>query len=189
MHRPDTPPQVADLSQTLDTLILHLAAFAGMQGENMTRGQGWRFLEIGRRLERSLGTFSLLRVAAESGDEESVILDPLLEVCDSVMTYRRRHFSKPRWEPVCDLLFSDGTNPRSVAFQIFILKREAAFLPGDPGFGLLPKIREHMATLDSPFDKEGAQTPEDLELFGESLEELSDLLTQHYFSHSVRRVY
>lgn len=189
VHRPDTPPQAADLSRTLDTLILHLAAFAGMQAENMTRGQGWRFLEIGRRLERSLGTLTLLRVAAESGDEAAAVLDPLLEVCDSVMTYRRRHFSKPRWEAVCNLLFADATNPRSVAFQISILQRESDLFPGDPGFGLLPKIREHMATLDAPFGKESARTSDELEQFGESLEELSDLLTQHYFSHAVRRVY
>jgi hypothetical protein len=44
---------VSDALGMLDTLILDLAAFSGMQLENMTRGHGWRFLEIGRRLERA----------------------------------------------------------------------------------------------------------------------------------------
>ncbi len=189
VHQPATLPQTTELSQTLDTLILHLSAFSGMQAENMTRGQGWRFLEIGRRLERSLGTLSLLKCAAEFSETDSLILDPLLETCDSVMTYRRRHFSKPRWDAVCGLLFSDLTNPRSVAFQIAIMKKESELFPGDPKFGLFPQIIERLSSLDEPFQNPKAQTGDELEAFGDSLEELSDLLTQHYFSHSVRRVY
>jgi uncharacterized alpha-E superfamily protein len=189
VHPPALQPTSTELSQTLDKLILHLSAFAGMQAENMTRGQGWRFLETGRRLERALGTLSLLHTAAEFGDADSHILDPLLETCDSVMTYRRRHFSKPRWDAVCGLLFSDLTNPRSVAFQIDILKRESALFPGDPKVGLFPQIVERLNLLDEPFQNPKPQGPEELEAFSQSLEELSDLLTQHYFSHSVRRVY
>lgn len=189
VHPPPSPPQASELSQTLDKLILHLSAFAGMQAENMTRGQGWRFLEIGRRLERALGTLALLQVAASEKDEDPHVLDPVLETCDSVMTYRRRHFSKPRWDEVCGLLFMDQTNPRSVAYQIAILQRESQNFPGDPNTGLFPQIVARLALLDEPFGNPAPQTPEELEEFGMSLEDLSDLLTQHYFSHSVRRVY
>lgn len=189
VHPPSVAPQPTELSQTLDTLILHLAAFAGMQAENMTRGQGWRFLEIGRRLERALGTLALLHKAASTGGEESQILDPLLETCDSVMTYRRRHFSKPRWDAVSGLLFMDQTNPRSVAYQIALLQRESENFPGDPNSGLFPQIIARLALLDEPFLSPEPKTPEVLEALAQSLEELSDLVTQHYFSHSVRRVY
>lgn len=188
VHPPSAPPQAAELSVTLDKLILHLSAFAGMQAENMTRGQGWRFLEVGRRVERALGTLSLLQVAAEQ-DEDSPLLEPLLEICDSAMTYRRRHFSKPRWDAVCDLLFMDRTNPRSVAFQISILQREAENFPGDQNAGLFPEIIARLSLLDGPFNHWEPKTASELESFGGALEELSDLLTQHYFSHSVRRVY
>jgi uncharacterized circularly permuted ATP-grasp superfamily protein/uncharacterized alpha-E superfamily protein len=190
LHPPATPPQARELSVTLDQLILHLSAFAGMQAENMTRGHGWRFLEVGRRLERALGTLSLLQVAAtRDKEEESHFLDPLLEICDSVMTYRRRHFSKPRWDAVCELLFMDQTNPRSVAHQIAILQRESASFPGDPNSGLFPHIVARLALLDENFTGSGSRTKEELENLGGILEDLSDLLTQHYFSHSVRRVY
>ncbi|MES2657835.1 MAG: circularly permuted type 2 ATP-grasp protein [Verrucomicrobiota bacterium] len=189
IHAPPGSPGTSDLLRTLDSLILHLSAIAGMQAENMTRGQGWRFLEVGRRVERSLGAVSLLRTAAGQGAGESAVLDPLLETCDSVMTYRRRHFSRPRLDAVIDLIFFDATNPRSVAYQIGILDREITRFPGDPEFGLLPKIREHLQGLDDRFLNPSAPDAVELEGLFSRLEVFADMLTQHYFSHSVRRVY
>lgn len=181
-------PTVTGLLQILDSLVLHLSAFSGMQAENMTRGHGWRFLEIGRRIERSLGVLSLLESTPDPEAAEVHALDPLLETCDSVMTYRRRHFSRPRWEAVVELLLLDSTNPRGVRSQVEILSRQCGKLPGDQDFGLMPKIREHVASLAEP----AAHAVPDRAGFAKlaaSFEHLSDLLTQHYFSHSVRRVY
>lgn len=187
------PPAVApgsnELLRTLDTLVLHLAAFSGMQAENMTRGQGWRFLEVGRRIERALGGLNLLRAAAGQGNPESPLLDPLLETCDSVMTYRRRHFSRPRLDAVIDLIFFDASNPRSVAYQLHVIHAEAARFPGRADFGLMPKIREHIEQLAARFSNTDAPDVAELETLNDSVEGLSDLMTQHFFSHSVRRVY
>ncbi len=189
VHAPPGHPTAAELLRTLDTLVLHLAAFAGMEAENMTRGQGWRFLEVGRRIERALGTLSLLRTAAQQGDGETPVLDPLLETCDSVMTYRRRHFSRPRLDEVMDLIFFDRTNPRSVAFQFKIISSEIIQFAGEPEFGLLPQIRGQLADLDQRFDNPYAPSAAELESLFDSLQVFADMLTQHYFSHSVRRVY
>ena len=38
----------------LDEAIIMLSAFSGLVMESMTRGHGWRFLDIGRRLERAI---------------------------------------------------------------------------------------------------------------------------------------
>ena len=38
-----------------------LSAFSGLVMESMTRGHGWRFLDIGRRLERAIQMVELLR--------------------------------------------------------------------------------------------------------------------------------
>lgn len=189
VHEPQAAAGAPDLLRTLDTLVLHLAAFSGMQAENMTRGQGWRFLEVGRRIERALSGLKLLRTAAGQGDGESPLLDPLLETCDSVMTYRRRHFSRPRLDAVIELVFFDPANPRSVAYQIGVLDREVALFPGESDFGLLPKIREHLQELGQRFGHPAAPDEDGFEAIFSSLEVFADMLTQHYFSHSVRRVY
>jgi uncharacterized circularly permuted ATP-grasp superfamily protein/uncharacterized alpha-E superfamily protein len=189
VHVDPGEPSAAELLRTLDTLVLHLSAFAGMQAENMTRGQGWRFLELGRRIERALSCLKLLRTAATEGDGESPLLDPLLETCDSVMTYRRRHFSRPKLDAVIELIFSDPSNPRSVAYQIAILDKEIGRVPGDPDYGLLPKIRGHLHDLDARITASPAPVRATFDEFTDILEAFADLLTQHYFSHSVRRVY
>ncbi len=187
VHGAPGVPGASELLGTLDVLVLHLSAFAGMQAENMTRGQGWRFLEVGRRIERALSGLKLLRTAA--GEDDPLLLDPLLETCDSVMTYRRRHFSRPRLDAVIELIFFDATNPRSVAYQIGIFDREIGSFPGDPDFGLLPKIRENLQEFTGRFTQAAAPDAAEFDDFCYSLEVFADMLTQHYFSHSVRRVY
>jgi uncharacterized circularly permuted ATP-grasp superfamily protein/uncharacterized alpha-E superfamily protein len=186
---PANAPGSTELLRTLDTLVLHLAAFSGMQAENMTRGQGWRFLEVGRRVERALGGLRLMRTAAGQGTGGLPVLDPLLETCDSVMTYRRRHFSRPRLDAVIDLIFFDPTNPRSVAYQLRVINAEITRFSGNPDFGLMPRIREHVAALVARLDDPKAPDVPEFDTLAVSVEGLSDLLTQHFFSHSVRRVY
>ena len=41
------------LATGLDRVIMRLAALGGVVMESMTRGQAWRFLDMGRRLERA----------------------------------------------------------------------------------------------------------------------------------------
>lgn len=177
--------RAADLLRTLDKMLLHLAAFSGMQAENMIRGQGWRFLEIGRRIERARCGLALLEVTSK----DETMLEPLIEVCDSVMTYRRRYFSKPDWNGVVDLLFSDKNNPRSVGFQIGVLLAESENFPGDHDFGLMPEILKLAKEISGLAITEDLPDAGRLKKVGQKLEVLSDKLTQHYFSHSVRRVY
>jgi uncharacterized alpha-E superfamily protein len=184
VNPPSFTPSAADLLRTLDSMVLHLAAFAGMQAENMTRGHGWRFLEVGRRIERAIGVLHLLRTASVQ-TSGTTPLEPLLETCDSVMTYRRRHFSSPEPASVIHLVFSDSSNPRSVAYQIHVIRREIPHFPGQED-GLMPQIHEHAGQLEAALDQPGVMEFENL---GEALEIFSDMLTQHFFSHSVRKVY
>ncbi len=53
--------QLDDVLLHLNRMITDLAAFSGMEMENMTRGHGWRFLDIGRRLERAANMSPLLQ--------------------------------------------------------------------------------------------------------------------------------
>ena len=43
-----------DATRAMTVLLRKLAGFSGLVHENMYRFTGWRFLEIGRRLERGI---------------------------------------------------------------------------------------------------------------------------------------
>ena len=114
----------------LDGAIVTLSAFSGLLMENTTRGAGWRFLDIGRRLERSLQLAGLLRSGlADSADDIEPYLRILLHIADSSITYRTRYLTVLRTDLVLDLLITDETNPRSLAFQLATLQDHVVKLP------------------------------------------------------------
>ncbi len=119
------------LSQ-LDALLSGLSGFAGLSAESMTRADGWRFLELGRRIERALQSCQLINATMVTpSEEETVTLELLLEIADSIMTYRGRYMATLQPAPVLDLLLTDESNPRSVGFQLVCLTEHIAMLPRD----------------------------------------------------------
>ena len=106
-----------------------ISAFSGLSQENMIRGSGWRFLDMGRRVERALTLCRWLENLAIEGDPASGDLEALLELGDSVITYRARYVALSAREPVVDLLALDMTNPRSVVFQLSRIDRHLSQLP------------------------------------------------------------
>ena len=121
------------LATLLDRLVMTLAALSGVVMESMTRGQAWRFLDMGRRLERAIALVRLLSASLGSTTpREGPLLEALLEVADSGMTYRRRYLAKLQVPAVVDLLLTDETNPRSVTFQLAALSEHLTTLPRDP---------------------------------------------------------
>jgi uncharacterized alpha-E superfamily protein len=117
----------------LNQMILDFSAFSGVATENMTRGPGWQFLELGRRIERALATIGLLRnTLFVAGPSENAVLDALLEIADSAMTYRNRYADILQVAPLLDLLVTDETNPRAIAFQLAALADHVERLPRPP---------------------------------------------------------
>ncbi|MDB5807438.1 MAG: hypothetical protein JWN73_4760 [Betaproteobacteria bacterium] len=111
------PPALADALTALDRTTASLMTLAGFALDGMTRDQGWRFLSMGRRLERmQFLCMSLQQALSLPRDAE---LDWLLELADSIVTYRARYMARPEWLPLLDLLLLDTGNPRSIAFQLF----------------------------------------------------------------------
>ena len=96
-----------------------LSAFSGMERENINRGLGWLFLSIGRRLERAIFlTRQLREITRPLGESDWPLLECLLEVSDSSMSYRARYYTTLQPLAVLDVLMADGTNPRSLDFQL-----------------------------------------------------------------------
>jgi uncharacterized alpha-E superfamily protein len=74
-------PQLDDAFSQLNRMITDLAAFSGMEMENMTRGHGWRLSRHRPRLERSLNMAALLRTSLSRGQRNEVVLGPLARDC------------------------------------------------------------------------------------------------------------
>jgi uncharacterized alpha-E superfamily protein len=189
--------QFDDVLAHLNRMITDLAAFSGMEMENMTRGHGWRFLDVGRRLERAMNAITLVGRALSSNN---AVLEPLLEIADSSMTYRRRYFARPQLAPVLDLLLLDDTNTRAVAFQLAAVSEHIRHLPRDPK---APSPTREERLIDHAVTTLGQVNPltvlrHEPEATGEvsarllsieeDLEALSEAITYFSFSHAELRV-
>ena len=116
-----TGPGVRDIEDPamLTACLELLSAFSGMERENISRGLGWFFMTIGRRLERAIYlTRQLREITKPLAEEDWPLLECLLEVADSSMTYRTRYYTTLQPLAVLDLLMADETNPRSLDFQL-----------------------------------------------------------------------
>ena len=123
--------ELSDLSfRAVDRTQLHLAAFSGLIAENMTRGHGWIFIEIGRRIERAMNIAGMLRAAiCQTEEPTDNSLKHILGVLDSMLTYRRRNLSTFKIDAILDLVIWDRTNPRGIQFQVDMLQDLAERLP------------------------------------------------------------
>lgn len=139
-------PSEGEVYEVADRALKTLAAFSGLSQENMVRGPGWRFLDIGRRIERGIATCRFARHFAES-NAPSDGLDALLDLTDSQITYRSRYMIGASLQPVLDLVMLDPYNPRSVAFQIDRLDTEIRDLPSLTEDGMLEAPRRLILKL------------------------------------------
>lgn len=119
-----------DVIELLNRLVTGFLAFEGMAAESMTRGQPWRFLDMGLRVERGLAMARLLRAALVTATpEEPFLLDAVLDTADSSLTYRRRYLTQLEVPAVADLLMADESNPRSIAYQLRAIEDHLSCLP------------------------------------------------------------
>jgi uncharacterized circularly permuted ATP-grasp superfamily protein/uncharacterized alpha-E superfamily protein len=184
----------------LDGAILTLSAFAGLAMESMTRGHGWRFLDIGRRIERALQMIGLLRygLGSASAEEETQSLETLLHVADSSITYRTRYYTLMQPGLVLDLLLADEANPRSIGFQMATLAEHIEKLPAPEVSVRHPLearlVLKALTAIRLANPEELAECDEDggrpllgtfLEGLRQDLEGLSEALTSRYLSHAV----
>lgn len=192
---------VGEALEKADNGILTLAAFSGMENENMTRDYGWQFLDMGRRLERAIHLARIMdRLLVNSEPEQDGSLALLLELADSRMTYQWRYLATPLLAPVIDLILLDETNPRSVAFQIALLEQHVENLPRNTippernaeqriMLSLLTRIRlaEIQPLCQQGIDGRHGELAALLRGVEATLPQLSEAITRNYFSHAEAR--
>jgi len=127
------PGAIAD---RLERVSFGLAALAGLAQESTVRGPGWRFLDLGRRLERALCLLNAIEAAIVDPVPDAVlpsVLETFLQGWECLVAYRRLHRSDVEPDAALELLLLDDTNPRSVAFQVDRMAEHLGVLPHRPG--------------------------------------------------------
>ena len=81
-------------------------------------------------------TLLLDSTLTHSTTEEPLMLESLLQIGASLMTYRSRYLSNLQVAPLLDLLVCDETNPRSIAYQLQRIETHVNSLPRPDQYGV-----------------------------------------------------
>jgi uncharacterized circularly permuted ATP-grasp superfamily protein/uncharacterized alpha-E superfamily protein len=171
-----------DAARAMTVLLRKLAGFSGLVHENMYRFAGWRFLEIGRRLERGIQIAGAVRWLTRPEAPDGA-LDMLLEIADSVMTHRRRYNVAAGADSHVDLLVLDALNPRSVLFQVTELREQIDRLPQASSDGQLSPAARAVLDLQTTLRVAAPEdvTGDDLAALGAAFAQIAELIADAYF--------
>ena len=185
--QPNNSRDIDRLQRDLNNIVTNVATFGGLVTENMTRGSGWNFLEVGRRIERGISICSIVGslVSARSAwTELSVRL--AFELCDSIITHRKRYLADTYSLPMLDLVLSDRSNPRALGYQLSALQKHLDALVGqDPLAGENQLVDRLVVGLTDAADlaTDAIALAALTESMRESLMALSDMIAHKFFTH------
>ena len=171
-----------DALARVERALRTLAGLSGLAQENMNRTAGWRFLDVGRRIERGINICRFARVFGHEGANTDE-LDLLLDLADSQITYRARYLVGIAASPVLDMAILDPFNTRSLAFQVLTLKDHLAALPALVEDGMLEAPMRGIVALSCQVEtEEVAEIDEDrIAGFERDLMALSSAVADRYF--------
>ncbi|TVP46187.1 MAG: hypothetical protein EA345_13185 [Halomonas sp.] len=181
-------------------LSAQLAAFFGLCNETMPHHFGWRFMDIGRFLDRVLGLLSLLKLTLNAPHSPGLALwEVVLATTDNFTAYRRRYRSELHPAAILDLLLFDETNPRSVGYMLKRIERQMDRLPGSTSpyrnaerrLLIQANAALHLADIDRLSHlADTSEAQEALEQLLDALIQplgaLSEAISQSHFSHVER---
>ena len=178
----ETLTSEAEVLRLVNRALQTMASLSGLAQENMNRVAGWRFLDIGRRIERGITTCRLTRMLAH--DEATTDdLDLLLDLNDSQITYRARYLIGLALTAVRDLVMLDPFNTRSLAFQLNTLREHLAVLPSLHEDGMLEEPSRILLSLSADVETEEARklTEDKAHRFERALMRFSNAVADRYF--------
>ena len=182
------------------------AAMSGLIAENMVRGGGRLFVDLGRRIERAQAIAVEVAAAlepperadgarAEAGRVEAGRVEAglrlVLELRDSVLTYRNRYLGVMQPAPALDLVLADAGNPRGLAFQLSDATQLLTAIAGESEVSFAPEMATLLARAEAlvrdvqraPDQAEAAAgLPPALRALSGLIGALSDDVSRHYFS-------
>ena len=186
--------------QLLDELLITTVAGIGLEHENVTHTDVWQFAMLGRRIERAHQISATVNTVMSCERENQRVLESLLRLFDSVMTYRSRYRSGLDNRLVLQLLLLDEVNPRSLAYQFKCIQELLDQIPGRrrTSGNLDPMNRLAVAGLSrvrladpQALLTEDNDARQNLNRFLNELQKLpdsmADAITAQYFTHTEKR--
>ncbi len=180
-------PAESAMIERVEAALRIISSLSGLAQENMTQLAGWRFLELGRRIERAILTGRLVRCFAQAGAPDGG-LELLLELADSQITYRQRYVMIAARAPVIDLVMLDPNNPRSAAFQLDRIETHLSALPRRNAAGRLSPVQQIAASIATRLRTVDAAAIDEALIIDieQSLMKLSDAITAAYLTTNER---
>jgi uncharacterized alpha-E superfamily protein len=185
--------------EALDPLVTALMALAGLANESMVRGYSWRFMEIGRRLERAQQTTAILRhllLPDCQPHDQQTLISALLLTLESLISYRRRYRAQMSVRASLELVLMDRDNPRSLHYQINTLHQHILALPksmashhellAEERSALQAETLIRLSVLSELSVRENgklAHLAQNLETLKHLLDTISNAVSDKYFDH------
>src|SRR5699024_697340 len=147
-----TGPDPQPVEQRLTDIVDGCLTLSGAVADSMPRNLGWDLTEAGRKIERTMGLLALLRAALghrRTRTAEARIAGTVALVTESGASYRRAYHAAIQPELLLELLLTDTTLPRSIAFQ---LDRLDLALDRLPDVAPTPELRAPLIALRSRID-------------------------------------
>lgn len=185
--------------EALDPFVTALMALAGLTQESMVRGIGWRFMDMGRRLERGMQTTAMIQcllVPEVTEPDQNMMIQGLLLSLEALISYRRRYRARMGVQSCLDLVMMDTTNPRSLLYQLEQLNRHVSALPrpNETRHELTPEERAaleaetliKLTQLTEMSQRDGGKRQkldQHLERVSQLLAGISGFISDKYFDH------
>jgi uncharacterized alpha-E superfamily protein len=184
-------------SQAMSHVLAFSATLSGLAAENMVRGGGRLFLDLGRRVERAEAVADQIACtlefpgAAQQPARVEHGLRLALELCDSLITYRSRYLTVLQPAPALDLMLADDGNPRGLVFQLAAMRALLSEI-ADGGDNSLtvdaaalqdePQSMVRMVSEASDQSVAALILPARLRALRDAVAELSDRVSRRYFA-------
>lgn len=184
-------------SAALSRVLEFAATVSGLAAENMVRGGGHLFLDLGRRIERAQAIAAELAYALDfpGAEEQPARMEHGLRLAlmlrDSVITYRSRYLSVLQPAAALDVMLADDGNPRGLAYQLSAARQTLAIFSAASdrslvamADGLLDEVQAMVRDVTDAADQERAARalPGRLRSLRGDVAELSERLSRRYFA-------
>jgi uncharacterized alpha-E superfamily protein len=183
--------------QAMSRVLAFSATLSGLAAENMVRGGGRLFLDLGRRIERAQAVADQLACALEfpgAAQQPARVEHGLrlaLELCDSSITYRSRYLAVLQPAPALDLMLADDGNPRGLAFQLAAMRAvlseiadgaDTALAAGAAALQEEPQAMVRAVSEAADQSVAALSLPARLRALRDAVAELSDRVSRRYFT-------